>query len=68
MKTNSLLKKKKRNPNSLTEEDRKAQKSENLIKQDFTAEAPNEKWLTDISEVPTAAGDIYTSVLCASRR
>jgi transposase InsO family protein len=61
MKANGLLQKKKRNPNSLTVEDREAQKSENLINQDFTAEAPNKKWLTDISEIPTADGKLYIS-------
>jgi transposase InsO family protein len=61
MKTNGLLQKKKRNPNSLTVEGREAQKSENLIKQDFTAETPNSKWLTDISEVPAADGKLYIS-------
>jgi len=59
MKENGLLLKKKRNPNSLTKEDREAQKSENLIKQDFTAEEPNSKWLSDISEIPTADGKLY---------
>jgi len=63
MKANGLLQKKKRNPNSLTKEDREAQKSENLINQDFTAEAPNEKWLMDISEVPTADGKLYISLV-----
>jgi transposase InsO family protein len=61
MKANNLLQKKKRNPNSLTVEDRAAQKSENLINQNFTAEEPNSKWLTDISEVPTADGKLYIS-------
>jgi transposase InsO family protein len=61
MKANNLLQKKKRNPNSLTVADRSAQKSENLLNQDFTAEEPNSKWLTDISEVPTADGKLYIS-------
>jgi transposase InsO family protein len=61
MKANGLLQKKKRNPNSLTKEDREAQKSENLINQDFTAEAPNVKWLSDISEIPTADGKLYVA-------
>ena len=34
---------------------------ENLIKRDFTATAPNEKWLTDISEFQIAAGKVYLS-------
>ena len=59
MKANGLLQKKKRNPNGLTKEDRAAQKSENLIRQDFTASEPNSKWLSDITEVPTADGKLY---------
>jgi transposase InsO family protein len=61
MKSNGLLQKKKRNPNSLTKEDYAAQKSENLINQDFYASEPNIKWLSDISEVNTADGKLYIS-------
>ena len=61
MKTNGLLQKKKRNPNSLTKEDKAAQKSENLIKQNFAASEPNSKWLSDISEVMTLDGKLYIS-------
>jgi len=58
---NGITLKKKRNPNSLTEADKDAQKSENLIKQDFTANKPNEKWLSDISEVPCSDGKLYVA-------
>ncbi|MFM9928402.1 IS3 family transposase, partial [Variovorax sp. H27-G14] len=34
---------------------------ENLINRDFTAGAPNEKWLTDISEFHIPAGKVYLS-------
>ncbi|MGK6311048.1 IS3 family transposase [Variovorax sp. DT-64] len=34
---------------------------ENLVDRDFTAPAPNEKWLTDISEFQIAAGTVYLS-------
>jgi transposase InsO family protein len=61
MKANGLLHKKKRNPNALTKEDKAAQKSENLIKQDFQSPEPNSKWLSDISEVNTADGKLYIS-------
>jgi transposase InsO family protein len=61
MKSKGLLQKKKRTPNSLTREDYAAQKSENLINQDFQALEPNSKWLSDISEVPTADGKLYLS-------
>lgn len=56
-----LLIKVKRKPNGITEADSEAQKSENLIKQDFTADAPNKKWLTDITEVPCIDGKLYVS-------
>lgn len=50
--SNNLFIKRKRKPNGVTKADTKAQKSENLLRQDFTASAPNEKWLSDITEVP----------------
>lgn len=50
MKETGLLKKPKHHPNGTTREDAEAQKSENLIQRDFTASAPNQKWLSDIFE------------------
>ena len=32
---------------------------ENLLERDFSAENPNEKWLTDLSEFAIPAGKIY---------
>jgi len=58
---NGITLRKKRNPNSLTEADKDAQKSENLINQDFTADKPNEKWLSDITEVPCSDGKLYVA-------
>ena len=63
MKKNKLLHKAKRYPNGITKADSEAQKSENIIKQDFTAIKPNTKWLSDITEVPTADGKLYISVV-----
>lgn len=34
---------------------------ENLVNRDFTAVAPNEKWLTDITEFQIPAGKVYLS-------
>src|SRR3569832_2689206 len=34
---------------------------ENVINRDFQATAPNEKWLTDISEFQIPAGKVYLS-------
>jgi transposase InsO family protein len=36
---------------------------DNKLKQDFTASKPNEKWVTDISYIPTAKGFLYLSVI-----
>lgn len=58
-----LLTKKKRRSNGLTKADKDAQASENLIKQDFSSSAPNEKWLGDITEVPTADGKLYLAAV-----
>lgn len=58
---NGMTLKKKHRPNGLTKADQKAQKSENLIQQDFSATKPNEKWLSDITEVPCADGTLYAA-------
>jgi transposase InsO family protein len=58
---NGITLKKKRKPNGLTKADTAAQKSENLLQQDFTASAPNEKWLSDITEVPCSDGKLYVA-------
>ena len=60
---NNLLIKRKRIPNGITKADIESQKSENLIKQDFTAEEPNKKWLSDITEVPCCDGKLYVSAI-----
>ena len=52
-----------RRPNGLTKADRQAEKSENLIQRDFTAEKPNQKFLTDITEIPCADGKLYLAAV-----
>lgn len=63
MKANGLIHKKKRHPNGITKEDKAAQKAENLIARDFTADRPNEKWLTDITEIPCSDGKLYLAAI-----
>jgi len=58
-KENNLMIWMKRKPNGITKAEAAAQKSENLIKQDFTAKAPNQKWLTDITEILCKEGKLY---------
>lgn len=59
MKKGDLLKKSPRHPCSLTKADVDAQKAENLIHRDFTADEPNQKWLTDITQIPCRDGRLY---------
>ena len=61
LKENNLLHKPKHHPNGITRTDAAAQKAENLIARDFTAAAPNQKWLTDITEVPCSDGKLYVA-------
>ncbi len=59
MRQNGLIHKKKRKPNSLTEADKEAQKSDDLLGRNFHADEPETKCVTDITEVPTADGKLY---------
>jgi transposase InsO family protein len=58
---NGLTLPKKKKANSLTVADKEAQKSENLLNQDFNADTPNEKWLSDITEVACSDGTLYVA-------
>ncbi|MDD2372365.1 MAG: IS3 family transposase [Syntrophomonadaceae bacterium] len=60
-KTHKLMLKKTWRPRGITKVDPAAQASANLIQQDFSAEAPNQKWLGDITEIPTAGGKLYVA-------
>lgn len=60
---NNLMIRPKRRPNGITRADHAAQKSENLIKQDFTATKPGEKMLTDITEVFCVDGKLYLAAV-----
>ena len=58
-----LTKKPNKTPNSITKADKAAQKSENLLNQDFTAGKPYEKCVSDITEVACMDGKLYVSLL-----
>ena len=36
----------------------------NLLNRNFHADRPNQKWVTDISYIPTKQGTLYLSVIC----
>jgi putative transposase len=46
-----------------TERDREAQAAPDLVERDFTAKAPDELWVADITYVPTWEGFLYLSVV-----
>jgi len=48
-----------RRPRCLTKSDQEAQKADDLVQRDFTADAPCEKVLTDITEVECKDGKLY---------
>ena len=59
MKKGGLIKVSPRYSGSLTEADANAQKADNLLARDFTADSPNRKWLTDITQIPCRDGKLY---------
>lgn len=63
MRENNLNIPKKRKPNGITKSEREAQKSDNKIQRDFTAEQPFVKGVTDITEVPARDGKLYVSAI-----
>ena len=59
-KRHGLLAKKHR-PKGLTKAEKAAYKNADLIKGDFTADAPNQKLISDITQLPTKDGTLYIS-------
>lgn len=55
----NLMKPSHRSPDGLTKADKKAMRPQNLLKRDFTAKRPDEKWLTDITQIPCKDGKLY---------
>ena len=63
MKQINLLHRPKRKPNGITKADREARKSNDLLKRDFTADAPLKKCVTDITEIKAKDGKLYVSAI-----
>lgn len=59
MKKGDLVKASPRRSGSLIESDANAQKADNLITRNFTADAPNRKWLTDTTQIPCRDDKLY---------
>ena len=58
-----LIHKPKRKPNGITKADRQAHKSDDLLKRDFTSDAPLKKCVTDITEIKAKDGKLYVSAI-----
>lgn len=63
MRKGNLLKPNRRSPDGLKKADKKDMRPQNLLKRNFTAKAPNEKWLTDISQVQCSDGKLYIALV-----
>lgn len=62
LRENGLLHERNR-PKGLTKADKLAQKADNLLNRDFSATAPDQKVVTDITEWSTSDGKVYLSGL-----
>lgn len=52
-----------RSPDGLTVADKKAMRPKNILARNFTASMPNEKWLTDITQVKCRDGVLYIAAV-----
>ena len=59
----NLLHEDRRSPDGLTKAEKKAMRPQNIIKQDFSAQAPLRKLLTDITQILCKDGKLYVSPL-----
>ena len=56
-----LVARRKKRRKNLTRPDKRAVPFPDLVKRDFTAPAPNVKWVGDMTEIPTDEGKLYLS-------
>jgi putative transposase len=63
MKASGLTAKMKRRFKVTTKVDAKAKAAPNLLKQDFTAQLPNQRWVADITYIATAEGWLYVAAV-----
>jgi transposase InsO family protein len=63
MRRQGLIARRIKRRNGLTRQDKSAPKFPDLLKRDFTASAPNSRWVGDMTEIPTAAGKLYLATV-----
>lgn len=63
MRRQGLQGRKPKRSKGLTRQDRKAAKFPDLLRRDFTAPAPNQKWCGDMTEISTDEGKLYLATV-----
>ena len=63
MRRQQLVARRIRRRNGLTRQDKTAPKFPDLLKRDFTAAAPNLRWVGDMTEIPTEHGKLYLATV-----
>ena len=63
MRRQGLVARRIRRRHGLTRQDKTAPKFPDLLKRDFTAAAPNTRWVGDMTEIRTAAGKLYLAMV-----
>jgi transposase InsO family protein len=63
MRRQGLIARRIRRRHGLTRQDKTAPKFPDLLTRDFTASAPNSRWVGDMTESPTAAGKLYLATV-----
>jgi transposase InsO family protein len=63
MRRQGLQGRKPKRSKGLTRQDRKAAKFPDLLRRDFSADAPNRKWCGDVTEIPTDEGKLYLATV-----
>lgn len=63
MRENKLFSKHKRKFRVTTDSEHRLPVAENVLKRDFLADAPDRKWVTDITFIPTREGWLYLAVV-----
>jgi transposase InsO family protein len=63
MRRQGLIARRIKRRHGLTRQDKTAAKFPDLLRRDFTAAAPNIRWVGDMTEIPTAAGKLYLATV-----
>lgn len=63
MRRQGLFGRKPKRRKGLTKQDKNAPKFPDLLRRDFSADAPNRKWCGDVTEIPTDEGKLYLATV-----